>query len=665
MLAMALFCARHPSVPGALSFMIAVLFAAAWAAGSVMEYAAVDLATKIFWIKFQTACQLPAVTTATFFVLEYSWPGRWLNRRNSALLSIAPVLVVLLILSDDLLHFIWRSFKFDGSVVTPLLGLGGWMAIAYSFGLVILSFIVLTWLFLHSPQHRWPVMIMVAGHIGARTMYVLEKANLVSATLPLDVLGLAFMVIMYAIALFGFRMFDPIPLARQMVIDQMREGMLVVDSAGKVVSLNRAAAAILGIPDKQVCGRPLPEVLPFCPPLSEGGLSEAEIRLETGSGARTYLLSTSSLKDWRGMDAGSLLLLHDITIRKQAEAALNRSQEIQRLIYEKSFDGISIYEEIPDLDKRILVDCNERYCLIAGRSKEELLAIQDTRLIQQSEQFTEDSDRAAVLTEQAFSGAFSWIRPDGKENIIEYNAAPIRVWDRFYTIGVDRDVTESRHAHAQILQQQRALAMLQERTRLARELHDSIGQVLAYVSMQAQAIRKRAREGDLPAVDAQLSRLAEASQVAHADLRESILSLNIGAGEDWSFPTALRQYLDAYRDNYGIQTHLTLPDGCCDGCFEPEAEVQLLRVIQEAMNNSRKHAQAARVEVCFLEQEDGIRVLIADDGRGFDAELLKEGEPGHYGLRFMQERAESLGGTLKVESSPGRGTCIILEVQRG
>jgi PAS domain S-box-containing protein len=412
-------------------------------------------------------------------------------------------------------------------------------------------------------------------------------------------------------------------------------------------------------------GEAHPEVLPFCPPLPEGGLSEAEIRLETGSGARTYLLSTSSLKDWRGMDAGSLLLLHDITIRKQAEADLNKSQEIQRLIYEKSFDGISIYEEIPDLDKRILVDCNERYCLIAGRSKEELLTIQDTRLIQQSEQFTEDSDRAAVLTEQAFSGAFSWIRPDGKENIIEYNAAPIRVWDRFYTIGVDRDVTESRHAHAQILQQQRAVAMLQERTRLARELHDSIGQVLAYVSMQAQAIRKRAIEGDLLAVDAQLSRLAEASQVAHADLRESILSLNIGAGEDWSFPTALRQYLDAYHDNYGIQTHLTLPDGCCDGCFEPEAEVQLLRVIQEAMNNSRKHGQAARVEVCFLEQEDGIRVLIADDGRGFDTELLKEGEPGHYGLRFMQERAESLGGTLKVESSPGRGTCIILEVQRG
>jgi signal transduction histidine kinase len=206
--------------------------------------------------------------------------------------------------------------------------------------------------------------------------------------------------------------------------------------------------------------------------------------------------------------------------------------------------------------------------------------------------------------------------------------------------------------------------MLQERTRLARELHDSIGQVLGYVSMQAQAILKRAREGDLPAVDAQLSRLAEASQAAHADVRESILSLNIGAGEHWSFPTALRQYLDAYHENYGIRTHLSLPDGFGDGWFEPEAEVQLLRVIQEAMNNARKHGQASCVQVCFLEQEDGIRVLIADDGRGFDPELLKEGVPGHYGLRFMRERAESLGGILKVESFPGRGTSIILEVQR-
>ena len=119
------------------------------------------------------------------------------------------------------------------------------MAISYSFGLVILKLIVFTWLFLHSPQHRWPVAIMVTGHIGVRALYVLEKANSIHSILPLDVLGLAFIVLMYAIALFGFRIFDPIALARQTAIAQLRDGMLVLDPQGRVVSLNPAAERIL------------------------------------------------------------------------------------------------------------------------------------------------------------------------------------------------------------------------------------------------------------------------------------------------------------------------------------------------------------------------------------------------------------------------------------
>lgn len=175
MLAMALYSSRRRSVPGVLPYIFGVLFAAAWAAGSVMEFAAVDLATKIFWVKFETASQLPAATTVTCFILEYAWPGRWLTRRNLALLSIAPLLVLVLIVTDHLHHFMWLSFSLDGSVVVSRLGPGSWMALIYSFGLVILSLVVFTWMFLHSPQHRWPVAIMVTGHIAVRTMYVLER----------------------------------------------------------------------------------------------------------------------------------------------------------------------------------------------------------------------------------------------------------------------------------------------------------------------------------------------------------------------------------------------------------------------------------------------------------------------------------------------------------
>ena len=293
-----IYSSRRSSIPGAIPLMIGCLFGAAWAAGSVMEYAALDLATKIFWVKFQTACQLPAATMITCFVLEYAWPGRWLTRRNLALLSVAPLLVLGMILLDNLYHWIWTGFTFDGSVV-PQLAPGGWAAIIYSFGLVILNLVVLTWLFLHSPQHRWAVAIMITGHIGVRALYVLEKTNLVHSPLPLDVIGLAFIVLMYAIALFGFRIFDPIPLARQTVIEQLRDGVLVLDPQGRVASLNAAVERILGAPLKQVQGKPIGELLPGLSDLSfplagQAALSKTgEMTMGLGAESRCYELEFS------------------------------------------------------------------------------------------------------------------------------------------------------------------------------------------------------------------------------------------------------------------------------------------------------------------------------------------------------------------------------------
>jgi PAS domain S-box-containing protein len=128
---------------------------------------------------------------------------------------------------------------------------------------------------------------------------------------------------------------------------------------------------------------------------------------------------------------------------KHQEQAARESAEKLRLIFDTAFDGISFYEEFPDEDRRQLLDCNERYCRMAGRSREELLAIADTRPIQRSiENAPEEEDRESVLSGDVFSGVFTWIRPDGKENIVEYNAAPTRVGERYFTIGLDRDITE-------------------------------------------------------------------------------------------------------------------------------------------------------------------------------------------------------------------------------
>jgi PAS domain S-box-containing protein len=143
----------------------------------------------------------------------------------------------------------------------------------------------------------------------------------------------------------------------------------------------------------------------------------------------------------------------DITERMRVENELRESSEKLRLIFENAFDGISIYEEIPAENKRVMLECNVRYCEMAGRSKEELLSIHDTRTVQHDLGIdTERFGWEPITAGRAFSGVFSWDRPDGRENIIEYNAAPTKVGERYFTIGLDRDVTERRRAQAELRQ---------------------------------------------------------------------------------------------------------------------------------------------------------------------------------------------------------------------
>ncbi len=149
----------------------------------------------------------------------------------------------------------------------------------------------------------------------------------------------------------------------------------------------------------------------------------------------------------------------ELTERKRAVQALQESEELLRLIFENAFDGISVYEEFPETETRQLIDCNTRYAEISGQSKQYLLKLGNTLSIQRSvgpdmsrEEFTQ-----YLWENNSYTGKFSWIRPDGKENVVEYAAVPVRIGDRILTVGLDRDITAQVQAEAEILRLQHLL----------------------------------------------------------------------------------------------------------------------------------------------------------------------------------------------------------------
>ena len=241
------------------------------------------------------------------------------------------------------------------------------------------------------------------------------------------------------------------------------------------------------------------------------------------------------------------------------------------------------------------------------------------------------------------------------------------------------DVTEEQRVRAQAQEQQRSLAVLRERERLARELHDSIGQVLGYAGLQLEVILDRITDGRaaLPAgqgaganahlVEAEdhATRLGRILEEAHADVREHILNLRLAPSDQRPFFATLRQYLDGYCQNYGIQAELSVGPGVDERRLDVPTQTELFRIIQEALSNARKHAEAGRVQITLETQDGQLQMRVEDNGRGFDpAQAMGDGD-GHYGLRTMHERAEQLGGQLSVRSAPGAGTCVVADLPIG
>ncbi len=186
-----------------------------------------------------------------------------------------------------------------------------------------------------------------------------------------------------------------------------------------------------------------------------------------------------------------------------------------------------------------------------------------------------------------------------------------------------------------------------------------MAQVLAYVNTKAQAVREYVVAGKTEKAIRQLEQLAAAAREVLTEVREGILSLRTDATGERSFQEVFEEYLGKWREQTGITVDARIP---AQLNADPAVEVQLLRIVQEALSNVRKHSGARHASLAIESSRDGLRAVIEDRGVGFDeASLERRGGP-RFGLAIMRERAESVGGTVVIESVPGRGTSVRVEL---
>jgi two-component system nitrate/nitrite sensor histidine kinase NarX len=200
------------------------------------------------------------------------------------------------------------------------------------------------------------------------------------------------------------------------------------------------------------------------------------------------------------------------------------------------------------------------------------------------------------------------------------------------------------------------LAIVEERTRLSREMHDSLGQVLAYVRLEADEISRLLADGEAASAAAKVAEVGKAVSEASEEVRHAILALRMPSPSEMELPKMLGPYLESFRAQTGIEVSLEVRSDAAVH-FAPRAALQLVRVLQEALSNVRKHAAASCAGLTFDSRHDEAVLTVSDDGVGFNVSRVYTGGR-HFGIQVMTERMEALGGSLEIDSAAGQGTRV-------
>lgn len=200
-----------------------------------------------------------------------------------------------------------------------------------------------------------------------------------------------------------------------------------------------------------------------------------------------------------------------------------------------------------------------------------------------------------------------------------------------------------------------AMLALRERNRLAREMHDGLAQNLAAINLKVFQLKDQLARGDHAAMEAELLAIQSAVNLSYSEVRHSLYDLKAAQRlEEGFWPTLARQ-VEEFQRQTSIEVRLEpLPDH--QEPWNEMAAVQLLRIVQECLANVRKHAKARQVLISAQWHGPELELAVADDGVGFDPHTLEGSD--RYGLSIMQERAETVGARVHLDSAPGKGTRV-------
>lgn len=349
---LALFAWRHRTAPGARSFTALMFAAAWWSIAYVLQLSSENLQTKIIFhnVSFLGIVTVPTAWLA--FAIEHTGHTRWLTRRRLLLLTIFPLLTALTIWTNGWHHWFRYGAIISTSGSYRLLdftnGPAFWIHAAYSYALLMAGTFLLLQAFIHSPHiYRGQTVAILIGILAPWIANVITVAKLIPS-LPLDLTPFAFILtgLSTGWALLRFGLLDVTPVTHDTIIENMSDGVIVLDAQDRIVDINPVAEGILSCVASEAVGRPALQVLSRWPDLVERyrGMAATHTEIAVGEGVvqRYFDLRISPLRDRQRHLTGRLIVLRDVTRRKEMEKELQRAKEAAEAANQAKDEFISV-----------------------------------------------------------------------------------------------------------------------------------------------------------------------------------------------------------------------------------------------------------------------------------------------------------------------------------
>lgn len=448
------------------------------------------------------------------------------------------------------------------------------------------------------------------------------------------------------------------------------QGFGMVDLEGRLTYVNPALCRLFGEErPEDVYGNPVSayyreehiarrqeEILPA---LARDGHWQGEEIIRSRGGTEVPILqSTFLIRDENGTPVRLASAIVDIRERRAAEEALRSSRDELQAIYDGIADGILITETATMRFLRV----NPSACRMLGYSEEELLSMSVTD-IHPSEDLPmiREAFRAGAEGRLAFVADLPFLRKDSRPFHAEISSSSILYDGRPCLIGFFRDITERRRAQAALERERRTLEhMLQasdhERQLIAYDIHDGLAQQIAGALMQFdtfQHLKETNAKDAASAYDAGMTMLRQ----SHAEARRLISGVRPPILDESGVVAAIAHLVND--EHRGPRPKIEFHSKVAFSRLAPVVENSIYRIVQEGLANASSHSRSETVRISLVQHEDRVRIQIQDWGIGFDPKAAGENR---FGLEGIRERARLLGGRARIQSEPGKGTRIAVEL---